>query len=66
MPGRLSLSLRAYASFIKFFMTLKCERSCVCVEKGGGGGGRGGGGGGVSMKFKEGTGAVKILLTRCL
>ena len=25
-----------------------------------------GGGGGGSMKFKEGTGAVKILLTRCL
>lgn len=30
----------------------------MCVEKGGRGGG--------SMKFKEGTGAVKILLTRCL
>ena len=29
----------------------------MCAEKGGRGG---------SMKFKEGTGAVKILLTRCL
>ena len=28
--------------------------------------GKRGEGGGGSMKFKEGTGAVKILLTRCL
>ena len=33
-----------------------CVCMCVCV----------GGGGGGSRQFKGGTGAVKILLTRCL
>ena len=57
--GRFFLSLRACPSLIQFLMTLKCERYVFGkVGKGGG-----------SMRLKEGTeegtGAVKILLTRC-